>query len=90
MTRADGLLEGPCTWFDPRGDVIAIGWFQKGMPRAGTVLNWSRFMPPPDKVGPFDWEHYGRDWITLFEASFDSAPPDYGRVVETYLQGRKL
>lgn len=90
MTRSQGVLDGTCIWFDRRGQVLAIGWFLQGVPFAGTVLNWSRFMPPPDKTGPFDWEYYARDWITPFEASFDSAPPDYGAVVETYLRGRKL
>lgn len=90
MTRSDGLLDGSCTWFDPRGDLLAIGWFVRGKPFGGTVLNWSRFMPPPAETGPFDWEFYAQDWITLFEASFDSVAPDYRPILESYLRGRKL
>lgn len=90
MTRSEGLLDGTCTWFDRRGEVLAIGWFLKGSPFAGTVLNWSRFMPPTGTTGPFAWEFYAQDWITRFEASFDSMPPDYAPVLETYLRGRKL
>ena len=90
MTRSNGVIEGTCTWFDRRGAVLAIGWFLDGKPFAGTVLNWSRFLSPPGGAHPFDWDFYAQDWITRFEASFDSVPPDYGSVLETYLRGRKL
>jgi hypothetical protein len=90
MARADGVLDGTCTWFDRHGEVLTIGWFARGKPFAGTVLNWSLFMPPPGETDPFAWDYYAQDWITRFDASFDSVPPDYGAVLETYLRGRKL
>ena len=90
METADGLLNGKCEWYDSKHRLIAFGFFVNGTPRAGTFINWALFFSPEKGLKPYDVGFYCNDWVTIFEASFDSERPQYGRILEAYSDGSKI
>lgn len=90
ITMKDHVPDGACEWYDPGGNLIVYGYFKKGIPFAGTFLNWAGFSPEISKDKPYDPAVYCRDWITLFEAGYDSEIPDYTNLIEVYSSGKKI
>jgi hypothetical protein len=90
MNFAHTGLDGHCEWFDLGGNLVAYGQFKDGAPYTGTFLAWNRHFCHLFTSAPYDRETYCRDWITLFEAGFDSEPPAYDQVVEAYCKGRAI
>ncbi len=84
------VLNGTCEWYDANGNLIVYGFFKNGIPFSGTFLNWSDFSAQISKNNPYDPITYCRDWITLFEASYDSDVPDYKSLIEVYSRGEKF
>lgn len=83
-----GVLHGQCEWYDGSGELVACGVFKNGLPFTGTFLNWSRFFADP--TSSYDANNYCKDWVTIFEAGFDSELPNYERVIEAYCKGRQI
>jgi hypothetical protein len=88
MQVRDGVLDGPCEWFDGHGREVARGTFSHGAPRDGTFLDWSRYQP--DLKDPWTVAQHSKDWITLFEAGYLSQSPDYQLVRVAYQAGVRL
>lgn len=84
------ILDGTCEWYDVTGKLLVYGFFDNGIPFSGTFLNWSLFSNQILKDKPYDPSTYCKDWITLFEASYDSEMPDYKRLIEVYVKGEKF
>ena len=82
-------LHGHCEWYDGAGDLIAYGFFKDGAPFTGTFPNWTKFFSSPGAEDPYDPAVYCRDWVTFFEMSFASSPPNYESVLEAYYKGRE-
>jgi hypothetical protein len=90
MNSAAGVLHGHCEWFDLWGSLVAYGVFENGVPFTGTFLNWSRFFADTADPNPYDANQYCKDWVTIFEAGFDSESPNYERVIEVYCKGQRI
>lgn len=90
MNLEAGVLHGHCEWYDGWGNLVAYGFFHNGLPFTGTFLNWSRFFDDAATQDPYDANNYGKDWVTIFEAGFDSEPPNYERVIEAYWKGQRI
>ena len=86
----DDVLDGKCIWYDRKGNILSVGYFKEGQPYSGTIINWSYFLPNDKELNPFQKEYYCQDWITIYEASYDSDIPDYKVLLETYIRGEKL
>ena len=85
-----GVLHGHCEWYDGWGNLVAYGVFKSGLPFTGTFLNWSRFFDDPANIDPYNANDYCNDWVTIFEAGFDSEPPNYERVIEVFWKGQSI
>jgi hypothetical protein len=83
------VLNGTCEWYDAIGNLIVYGFFKNGVPFSGTFLNWSHFSQI-SKDKPYDPINYCKDWVTIFEAAYDSVDPDYGSLIEVYVRGEKF
>jgi acyl-CoA thioesterase I len=83
----NNVLEGSFEWFNGQGESIANGIYKNGLPWSGTFLNWSVVFGEFDKENVWEIKLYCRDWVTLFEGGYDSAIPDYGRVMEGFEVG---
>ncbi|NOU16598.1 MAG: hypothetical protein HOO91_03445 [Bacteroidales bacterium] len=90
MGIENGVLHGPCEWYNGQGKLISYGLFNEGYPIAGTFLNWANFSPISDKSNKYDLTFYCTDWITIFESSFLSESPKYEKLIEAYYNGLKL
>ncbi len=90
MQIRDSLLDGKCEWYDGKGGLIACGFFKDGKPWAGTFLNWTLFMPEQDRAQPYDLVTHCKDWVSVFEASFDSEPPQYRKLIEVHSNGERI
>jgi hypothetical protein len=90
MNLEASVLHGHCEWYDGWGNLVAYGVFQSGLPFTGTFLNWSRFFDDPANQDPYDANNYCKDWVTIFEAGFDSEPPHYERLLEVYCKGQRI
>ena len=85
----NAVLDGHCEWRNGEGELVAYGTFKKGMPYAGTFLNWSTFFSEL-KDNPYGLPLYAKDWITVFEESFLSESPTYYKLLEFYYKGEKI
>ncbi|HKG62316.1 MAG TPA: hypothetical protein VKB05_21325 [Pyrinomonadaceae bacterium] len=85
-----GVLHGHCEWYDGWGNRVACGVFKTGLPFTGIFLNWSRYLNDPASQDPYDANNYCKDWVTIFEAGFDSEPPHYERLIEVYCKGQRI
>lgn len=90
MSVRDGELNGQCRWFDGAGELVAVGFFKQGRPWSGTFLNWSSFLPGDEGSPTYSQQRHGRDWITLYESTFDSVAPDYQPIIEAYCKGKRI
>jgi len=90
MNLEAGVLDGHCEWYDGWGNLVAYGVFKSGLPFTGTFLNWSRFFDDPTNIDPYNANDYCNDWVTIFEAGFDSEPPNYERVIEVFWKGQSI
>jgi hypothetical protein len=93
VTRVDmtgAVLHGHCEWYDGESNLVAYGFFKSGVPFTGTFLNWAKFFDEFSKDNPYDPAAYCKDWVTIFEAGFDSEPPKYEMVIEAYWRGERL
>jgi hypothetical protein len=90
MQLKNGVLDGKCEWFNGKGELVVYGFFKEGKPWAGTFLNWTLFMQGQNIKNPYDVAIHCRDWISLFEASFDSEIPHYEKLIEVYSIGKRL
>ena len=90
MTLKDAVLHGNCEWYDGWGNLVAYGFFKSGVPLTGTFLNWAKFFGDLSKENPYDAPAYCKNWVTIFEAGFDSEPPKYEMVIEAYCKGIRL
>src|SRR6266705_275734 len=81
MNLRDSVLEGRCEWYDGWNNLVSYGVFRDGIPFTGTFLNWTRFFGHLRQEHPYDPTVYCQDWITIFEAGFDSEPPKYEMVL---------
>lgn len=83
-------LNGLCEWHNSSGELISFGYFENGLPVAGSFLNWSLFFGPPPDGKPYAITYYNKDWVTSFEESFLSSSPKYEVVLEFYSNGVKI
>ena len=90
MSSKEGVLHGHCEWYDLDRNLVAYGFFIRGLPFTGTFLNWARFFSDFSKDNSYNPPTYCKDWITVFEAAFDSEPPKYELLVEAYSKGKQL
>lgn len=84
------ILHGHCEWYDGRGNLVAYGYFNHGVPFTGTFLNWTNFLTELPMEKAFDVEMYCQDWVSRFESYFRSESPKYEIVIETYYIGLKI
>lgn len=90
MDIADNMLNGTCVWYNGNGDPIAYGLFRQGVPWAGTFINWSTAFGEINKEDPYAVEAYCKDWVSIYEAGFDSISPTYRNLIEAYENGRRI
>ena len=90
MRLKESALDGKCAWYNGQGGLIAYGFFKNGKPWAGTFLNWTLFMQLKDKTRPYNVTNHCQDWVSLFEASYDSETAHYLLLVEVYSDGNRI
>ena len=85
----DNKIHGLCIWYNSNQNPIACGLFNEGLPYAGTIANWSKFI---ENWGgdSYDLDLYGQDWVTMFEMSSASQAINFDKILESYSNGQLI